>query len=165
METRPNNILPFSPKKIPIIKLMKKTIFEFHSYTEFLQHYVEARRKSSTHWSIGLWAKQLGLASTSTLTNILQGRRPPSTQLAAKIAKSIIELSPHEGTYFQLLVEHYKAGINVTLKASIENQMKLVQAEFSGEGDQDAVIARSIQHLLEVGVLIKTEKGIQFVGN
>ncbi len=143
---------------------MKKNIFEFQSYTEFLQNYAETKKSTNAHWSLGLWAKQLGLSSTSTLTNILQGRRPPSATLASEIAKSIIELNKHERDYFQLLVEFYKAGTNLALKESIQNQMKFVQADSSGPENQDAVIARSIQHLLEVGVLIKTGQGIQFVG-
>ncbi len=143
---------------------MKKTIFDFQSYTEFLQNYVETKRSSCAHWSIGSWAKQLGLASTSTLTNILQGRRPPSTLLASEIAKSIIELSSHERAYFQLLVEHYKVGMNVALRESIQNQMNLVQRQSSGPENQESEISKSIQYLLEMGVLQKTEQGIRYVG-
>lgn len=100
-----------------------KPVFKYDSYPEYLQDYVKFKKLHKKNWSISTWAKKLGLSTTSSLTNIIQGRRPPSHKMSLKIIETITEASELEKTYFILLVELFKNSDNVSLAESIKKRM------------------------------------------
>ncbi|MFZ4715805.1 MAG: TIGR02147 family protein [Bacteriovoracaceae bacterium] len=105
------------------MKQVMKPVFKYDSYPEYLQDYVEFMKLHKKNWSISSWAKKLELSTTSSLTNIIQGRRPPSHKMAVKIIGTIAEVSELEKVYFLLLVELFKNSENVSLTESIKKRM------------------------------------------
>lgn len=81
-----------------------RTVFDYSDYRQLLRDFYWERKKSRAHaWSLGIWARQLGLKSPSTLAMILKGSRNPGPELTGKLAKTL-RLGPKEIEYFEDLV-------------------------------------------------------------
>lgn len=143
---------------------MEQNIFEYQTYYQFLQDSVKAKKITQKHWSLGAWARQLGLASTASLTNIVCGRRPPSSALAINILNSIGGIQEQERNYFLLLVELHKNQFDSTLKENTLFKMDLLRKEWteSSESHDENKIEKSIKYLLKVKVLARNEQGRLF---
>lgn len=84
-------------------------IFAYNSHIEFMNDFLSFRqsmsgRSSTNVWTVRNWARRLGVASSTTVFNILKGKKLPSATLTAKIAHSM-NLLPLEHEYFSTLIE------------------------------------------------------------
>ncbi len=78
-------------------------ILSYQDYSLFLNDFVINKKKSDINWSLGVWAKSLGLKSTSSITKVLNKDRSPGK----KITESLIhyfEFNDKESMYFQDLI-------------------------------------------------------------
>jgi uncharacterized protein (TIGR02147 family) len=133
-------------------------VFQYDSYPEYLQDYVEFKKLQKKNWSISTWAKSLDLSTTSSLTNIIQGRRPPSHKMALKIIETITEASDLEKTYFILLVELFKSSDNASLKESITKRMGSIKPKNTFKqitGDQLSKISNWYSYAIREMVNLK----------
>lgn len=82
-------------------------IQNFSDYRVFLQAHAQDMKKHKTTWSYGLWAKSLGLKTTSSLTKIIQGQREPGPQMTDKIVRYFC-FDHKQAQYFKDLIRLQK---------------------------------------------------------
>ncbi len=76
---------------------------EYKDYRAFLMDYWRQKKTSQPSWSYGVWARKLGLRSSSTLIMILKGDRNPGRALRKDFAR-YFAWSEKEEEYFTDLV-------------------------------------------------------------
>ncbi len=89
----------------------------YQDYRLFLNDYFLYKKKTHQQWSLGIWQRQLGLQSRSTLTMIIKGQRHPSLKLVTTLC-NYFKFSERESTHFKKLVElqkRYKNSDKMTL--------------------------------------------------
>lgn len=82
-------------------------IFNYSDHRLFLQYHLESKKKQTPSWSLGQWAKHLGLANTASLSNIIKGRRSPSDSVQKSIT-NYFNFNKEESEYFSTLVKLYR---------------------------------------------------------
>lgn len=70
---------------------------EYTDFRKFLRDYASEMKKQNPNWSLAIWAKELGLSSTSSLTKILNGQREAGNKFCFKVIE-----------YFKFSVDHAK---------------------------------------------------------
>lgn len=78
-------------------------IFHYSDYRTFLLDHAQQKKLSKSSWSLGCWARQLGLRSTSSLTKILQGKRNPGPEMTRSFV-NYFHFPKVEADYFRDLV-------------------------------------------------------------
>lgn len=78
-------------------------IYDFQDYRDFLKAWFDYKKSSSDYWSYGLWARKLGLKTTSALTMVIKKDRHAGPKMVEKFI-SYFELSPDSEKYFKELV-------------------------------------------------------------
>lgn len=87
---------------------------EFSDYRDFLRGYIDFKKSTSKHWSFGVWAKQLQLASPSTLIMIANGQRNPGPRLLQTLI-SFFGMDSLEARYFSDLVRVKKSEKDISV--------------------------------------------------
>jgi len=82
-----------------------KLVFYFDDPLEFLNSYLQEKRKTQTRFSLRAWARQLGYENPSLLFQVLKGERKLKMDLALRIATNL-NLTGKSLRYFELLVLH-----------------------------------------------------------
>ena len=85
------------------MKSSSLNIFQYACYRAFLTAYSAEKKQQNPHWSFGLWAKNLGLAGTASLTMVLNGQRNPGRGMAQKFL-DYFKFNKCEAEYFQDLI-------------------------------------------------------------
>ncbi len=108
---------------------MKSTtsIYKFSDYRTFLLAHAQDMKQKKSQWSYGLWARELGLKSTSSITKIIQGDREPGAQIEAELAK-YFQFDEKQMNYFRDLVQLQKMSRNPRLSALL---MEKIDKDFS----------------------------------
>lgn len=96
---------------------------QYKDYREFLQAHLQQKRAENPAWSYSVWARQLGLRSSSTLIMILNGQRNPGRALVRDLAK-YFQMNSEEEQYFTDLVRLTKARTDVELSLSVLKQLE-----------------------------------------
>jgi len=78
-------------------------ILRYQDYSLFLNDFVTNKKKSDINWSLGVWAKSLGLKSTSSITKVLNNDRAPGRQITESLI-DYFKFNDREAMYFQDLV-------------------------------------------------------------
>ena len=52
----------------------EKDVIRYSDYRAFLLDFAQWKKAKTPNWSYGIWAKRLGLKTTSSITKVLQGR-------------------------------------------------------------------------------------------
>jgi uncharacterized protein (TIGR02147 family) len=81
---------------------MKKPL-EIFDYREFLVNHAEAKQLANPHWNYSMWAKALGLQSTSSLTKVLSGDRKPGPNMVDRLVH-YFKFNAEEENQFRSLV-------------------------------------------------------------
>lgn len=66
--------------------------FKFTAETKpfhVFQAFVQFRKAKFRHWSLHHWCKEIGFDCKATLTNIMQGKELPESELAERIFESM----------------------------------------------------------------------------
>ncbi len=90
------------------IEKPRVSIFDFDNYRDFLIK-VGLPDGLYSHSSNNLqsWSKRLGYKSSSSLTMVLKGQRPPSSEMLGAIAEDL-KMNTRERNYFELLIQFEK---------------------------------------------------------
>lgn len=110
--------------------LSQTHIFDFSDYRLLLRSYVNLKKLNSKTWSLGTWARTLGLKSSATLVNIINGKRHPSHSLSVKIADSL-DFQEEEKLYFLELIEIEKASNNPPMKMILIERLRKSYPNYS----------------------------------
>lgn len=78
-------------------------IYDFQDYRDFLKAWFEYKKSSSDYWSYGLWARKLGLKTTSALTMVIKKDRHAGPKMVEKFI-TYFDLSTDSQNYFKELV-------------------------------------------------------------
>lgn len=100
----------------------RSDIKTFTDYRAFLRSYAYEAKKRNGQWTLGIWANQLGLKDTSSLTKILNGQRHPGPQVTEKLCKHF-KFNLRDRAYFQDLVTLYKNQNNPRLCVALLEKM------------------------------------------
>ena len=79
-------------------------IQKFADYRTFLLAYLQDRKMQNPKWSLGRWAQQMGLKSTSSISKILAGERAPGSDITEKLVR-YLDLKTKDAEYFRSLVQ------------------------------------------------------------
>jgi uncharacterized protein (TIGR02147 family) len=118
----------------------------FKDYRSFLLGHVQFKRAQNPQWSYTVWARQLGLKSSSTLIMILKGQRNPGRSLMDDFAR-YFRFDARERAYFADLVRLAKAHAEVQLSMNVLQEL---EQRNPGKGfrllDRDTFLAVSNWH-------------------
>ncbi len=78
-------------------------IYDFQDYRDFLKAWFDYKKGTSDYWSYGLWARKLGLKTTSALTMVIKKDRHAGPKMVEKFL-DYFELSSDSENYFKELV-------------------------------------------------------------
>jgi hypothetical protein len=78
-------------------------ISEFTDFRKFLRDYASEKKKQHPDWSLAVWARELGLSSTSSLTKILNGQREAGDKFCFKVIE-YFQFSVEQAKHFDYLV-------------------------------------------------------------
>jgi uncharacterized protein (TIGR02147 family) len=81
----------------------KLNIRSFTDYRAFLLHYAKQAKARNRRWSLGSWAKTLGLSDATSISKILKGQRKPGPEITRKLVE-YFQLSAEDATHFQDLI-------------------------------------------------------------
>lgn len=84
-------------------------ILDYTDYREFLREYVEFKKAKSSSWSLGAWARVLGLSGAAHLSMIIRGQRSPSLKLIERLC-GYFGFAPREAGYFKELIRITKVA-------------------------------------------------------
>lgn len=76
---------------------------QLNDYRAFLKAHAEIKQLGNSHWNLSLWARSLGLQSTSSLTKVLSGERKPGPKMVDQLVR-YFKFSPEEESHFRSLV-------------------------------------------------------------
>ncbi|HBQ20956.1 MAG: hypothetical protein A2Z91_08885 [Deltaproteobacteria bacterium GWA2_38_16] len=97
-------------------------IYQYTDFRTFLKSHAEKKRSENPHWSLGVWARQLGLASTAVLTNVLNAKRNPGRGIEQKFL-DYFKFNSNEKDYFQDLIRLEKVRLDPRLSVALMEKM------------------------------------------
>jgi len=117
--------------------ISKPNIYEFQSLSSFLKAYIDFKKAINPRWTLGLWARRLGLSGNGSLSNILADRRVPSEETLEKM-KTEMALSDYEKEYLDALTVNSLKNVDGILKKAakkvlVENRKGKDYVEISDE--------------------------------
>lgn len=78
-------------------------IFEYSDYKTYLADYLQYKKKENPAFSIGLWAKKLGLNNTASFSRVITGDRLPGKEIQGRII-NYFDFNKKESEFFKYLV-------------------------------------------------------------
>lgn len=99
-----------------------RDIKTFTDYRAFLKIYAHEAKLINGQWTYGVWAKQLNLKDTSSLTKIINGQRHPGDEITQKLC-SFFKFNSKDSSYFKDLVSIYKNQNNPRLCLALMEKM------------------------------------------
>jgi uncharacterized protein (TIGR02147 family) len=73
------------------------------NYRDFLKNHAEQKQRSNPNWNYSLWARALGLSSTSSLTKVLSGDRDPGPKMIDQLVR-YFKFNAEEEAQFRSLI-------------------------------------------------------------
>jgi uncharacterized protein (TIGR02147 family) len=98
----------------------------FTDYRAFLLAYAQDMKSRQATWTYGVWAKKLGLKTTSSITKILSGERDPGPQITEQLVR-YFGFKDRDARYFRDLVQLKKIKQDARLSVLL---MERMQKEF-----------------------------------
>ena len=109
-------------------EIASKTVFDYSDYRSYLSNYAKEMKAKKKTWSLGTWAKQLGLANTASLSRVLNGDRAPGDDLVGKLV-SYFGFNQRHSEYFRHLVNIDKQKNNVAVRMLLMDRLKALHPE------------------------------------
>lgn len=97
-------------------------IQSYTDYRTFLVNYAQKQKNTNKKWTYGVWAKRLGLNSTSSITKVIQGDRSPGKEMTEKMIQ-YFSFSKDEGEYFKDLIRLQKVKKDPRMAVLIMEKM------------------------------------------
>jgi uncharacterized protein (TIGR02147 family) len=98
-------------------------LFTFNNYRDFLNDFLLKKKSINRHFSLGLWAKDLGLSSTASLSRILNGQRSPGKDITEKLV-DYFKFRKKEREYFVHLILLEKAHEDDDLRGLVVDKLR-----------------------------------------
>lgn len=102
--------------------MKQSEIYQYTDFGTFLKIHADQKRSENAHWSLGVWARQLGISSTAVLTNVLNGKRNPGRSIERKFLH-YFKFSENEKEYFQDLIRLKKIKDDHRLSVALMEKM------------------------------------------
>lgn len=104
---------------------MKKNncIYNYSDYQTFLKDFHQRKKNESSHWSLGVFARELGLSSKSSISMLLNGQRHPSLESTQKLAQ-YFKFNAKESEFFKVLINLKKFDKNPELRVLMMERLK-----------------------------------------
>lgn len=100
-------------------------VTKFGDYRAFLIAHAQEKKRSNRRWTMGAWAKRMGLKTTSSLTKVVNGQRNPGPDITNKFIE-YFSFSAEEADYFRDLVQLHKVKrdprLSVVLMEKLQSQ-------------------------------------------
>ena len=80
-----------------------KNLTDVNDYRDFLRSHAAIKQLNNPHWNYSVWARALGLSSTSSLTKVLSGERKPGPKMVDQFVR-YFKFNPEEESHFRSLV-------------------------------------------------------------
>jgi uncharacterized protein (TIGR02147 family) len=109
----------------PIINTLMTSLSvlqEFTDYRSFLLAHAQRAKQERSSFSLGHWARRLGLKDTSSLTKILNGDREPGDQMTERLV-DYFKFNSREADYFRDLVRLSKIRRDPRLSVALLEKM------------------------------------------
>lgn len=106
--------------------MKKNKILNLKTYNEAIQKLYYNKKESCPEWTMGQFARDLNLSSTSSISNILYGRKLPSLELGRKISV-YFRLSLIEENYFLVLLEKERFKSNTIVSKALSIYLEKIQ--------------------------------------
>jgi uncharacterized protein (TIGR02147 family) len=104
------------------------TISNVNDYCEFLKNHAEGKQLANPRWNYSVWARALGLQSTSSLTKILSGERKPGPKMVDQFVR-YFKFNKEEEAHFRSLVlltkDKQATLMGALLKATVGKESNL----------------------------------------
>lgn len=95
----------------------------FTDYRAFMVHFVQQKKAENPHWSLGLWARQMGLGSTATISKVVSGQRFPGPKMIDQLI-SHFKFGFQEAQYFRDLIQFSKIKDDPKLAAALLDKIR-----------------------------------------
>lgn len=99
-----------------------ESMLNYVDYRTFLKDRFDAKKRKRRSWSYGVWARELDLASSSTLIMIMNGDRNPGPRLTEALIRNL-KLSGTEASYFIDLISLAKAKGDSRMKVLLMERL------------------------------------------
>jgi uncharacterized protein (TIGR02147 family) len=96
---------------ITLFSMQKLLLKQFVDYRSFLLAHFERTKRNRASWTMGAYAKSMGLKNTSSLTKILNGQRHPGPEMLKKMVR-YFGFDQRESRLFQDLIQMHKSKPN-----------------------------------------------------
>ncbi len=90
----------------------------YTDYKSFLSAYANYKRTKNKHWTLGVWTKQLGLKSTSSISKVISGERLPGKKIIEKLVL-YFKFSTSDEKYFRGLIAFHKVKNDPELAVAV----------------------------------------------
>lgn len=90
----------------------------FTDYRSYLIAHIQNKKKIQPKWTLGRWAQQLDLRSTSSISKVISGERLPGRRLTESLI-SYFEFSSSESEYFKDLIRFHKVKADPRLALAL----------------------------------------------
>jgi hypothetical protein len=101
---------------------MQPAIVDFDHLRDFLTAYAEHKRSASKTWTLGAWARKLGIKHKATLSRVLAGQREAGPELLQRF-QEYFPFSPHEREYFGLLATLSSKTLGESVEAALRAEL------------------------------------------
>lgn len=98
------------------------SVRHFTDYRSYLIAHAQERKQIDPKWTLGRWAQQLKLRSTSSITKVISGERLPGPQITESLV-GYFKFSPSEAAYFKDLISFHKVKGDPRLAVAILERM------------------------------------------
>lgn len=107
-------------------------LIDYASVRAFLLAHAEHKRATHPRWTFGMWARQLGLRHTATITRVLNGDREPGDDVIRALA-AYFAFSPLEARYWECLVLRDRTVAGCYLRELAEKELELLHRAAAAE--------------------------------
>lgn len=136
-------------------------VTDYDNFLEATNAFLKHKKETSPSWSMGSWARRLNLSSTSSLSNILAGKKGISRQLGMLMVESM-KLDHQSREYVDLLLEYYlNAGSSDIVKSGILARIQFIRQSVQKSVDCNVTVEcrNALEILLRAGYLEKDPSG------
>lgn len=102
--------------------MIEISVFKYDNPSLFLRDVWSKKRAFNKNFTLGAWAKQLGISSCGTFHQIVNGNRPIPKKYVAAISESL-SLDAKESLYLETLVD-YKKSKSIKMKEHYAQRLK-----------------------------------------
>ena len=101
---------------------LHEQLYNASSFRSFLRTHFEDKKEQNSNWSLGAWARLMGLSGTSGLSMILNGSRNPGEKVTDELSR-YFGFSKDEESYFRNLIKLEKIQKDPELASLLKEKL------------------------------------------